>query len=378
MGRHGRIGVSPLRGSGFARNAGSKSVAALFFLNGPFAVCVFFITSGFSLSIGTLTRRSTDVLIRMAAGRYFRLAVPIFAICFVIDMLMRWNLVPSADQRPFPLSLTLPFEPSLLHVARFSFFDVFVNYSQLISYNPPLWTMSFELIGSYIVFGLLVIRTRRLRWIVAGIFLVFSLATVSLYALFVAGVCIAEAYALNLHRSPLAQPTCAVFLVLAAIWAMFLPPAPPGFTTSYLACVILLCVALIGLNSTRRFFETRVSRFLGRISFPLYLVQVPIIFCFSLRAIAALEGLGLGVEASHLIAGVVTIPICIIAALAFAPVDRISVWIARSVGGWFSRQWRGLVPASPLGPTHGVHPRAPSISIRAELPRPSSEPTANP
>ena len=261
MGRHGRIDVSPFRGSGFAREARSRSIDSLFFLNGPFAVCVFFVTSGFSLSIGTLTRRSTDVLIRMAAGRYFRLAVPIFAICFVIDMLMRWNLLPSADQRPFPLNLMLPFEPSLLHVARFSFFDVFVNYSQRISYNPPLWTMSFELIGSYIVFGLLVIRTRRLRWIVAGIFLVFSLATVSLFALFVAGVCIAEAYALNFHRSRLAQASCAVFLVLAAIWAMFLPPAPPGFTTSYLACVILLCVALIGLNSTRRFFETKRQPF---------------------------------------------------------------------------------------------------------------------
>jgi peptidoglycan/LPS O-acetylase OafA/YrhL len=314
----------------------------------------------------------------MAAGRYFRLVVPIFAICLIIDLLMRWHLVPSADQRPFPLNLTLPFEPSLLHVASFSFFDVFVNYSQRISYNPPLWTMSFELIGSYIVFGLLTIRMRRLRWIVSGIFLVFSLATVSLYALFVAGICIAEAYASNFHRSRLAQASCAVFLVVAAIWAMFLPPAPPGFTTSYLACVILLCVALIGLNPTRRFFETRVSRFLGRISFPLYLVQAPIIYCFSLRAIAALEGLGLSVEASRLIAGVATIPVCIVAALAFAPVDKASVWIARSVGRWFSRQWGGLVSVSPLGPTPSVPPRAASISIRAELPRPSSETTTTP
>jgi len=313
-----------------------------FFLNGPFAVCVFFVISGFSLSIGILTRRSTDVLIRMAAGRYFRLAVPILAICFVTDMLMRWNLLPPADQRPFPFNLTLAFDPSLLHVASFSFFDVFVNYSQRISYNPPLWSMSFELIGSYIVFGLLAFKTRW-RWIVSGIFLAFSLVTVSLYALFVAGVCIAEAYALNFHRRPLAQATCAVFLILTAIWAMFLPPAPPGFTTSYFACVILLCVALIGLNSTRRFFETSVSRFLGRISFPLYLVQVPIIYCFSLQTVAALEGLGVSVGTSRLIAGLATIPVCIIAALMFAPVDRASVWIARSVGGWFARQWRARV-----------------------------------
>ena len=333
----------------------------LFFLNGPFAVCVFFITSGFSLSIGSLTRRSTDVLIRMAAGRYFRLALPIFAICFVIDMMIRWNLFPSADQRPYPLNLVLLFEPSLLHVASFSFFDVFADYSQRISYNPPLWTMSFELIGSYIVFGLLTFQTRRLRWIVSGILLLFGLATASLYALFIAGVCLAEAYALNLHKRRLAQAACAVFLLLAAIWAMFIPPAPPGFTTSYLVCVIFLCIALIGLNSARRFFETSVSHFLGRISFPLYLVQAPIIYCFTLRAVVALEWLGLSVEASRLIAGVVTIPVCIIAALIFAPVDRGSVWIARSVGSWFSHQWRRLVSVA-----------------GAEPPRPSSEPTPTP
>src|SRR6185369_5464055 len=64
----------------------ASQLMKFFFLNGPFAVCVFFVISGFSLSIGTLTRRSTDVLIRMAAGRYFRLVVPIFAICFITDM----------------------------------------------------------------------------------------------------------------------------------------------------------------------------------------------------------------------------------------------------------------------------------------------------
>ena len=56
---------------GLRAKPGAGQLIHFFFLNGPFAVCIFFVISGFSLSIGVLTRKSTDVLIRMAAGRIF-------------------------------------------------------------------------------------------------------------------------------------------------------------------------------------------------------------------------------------------------------------------------------------------------------------------
>jgi peptidoglycan/LPS O-acetylase OafA/YrhL len=52
-----------------------------FFMNGTYAVCLFFVISGFSLSIGYLQSGDDRGLARMAAGRYLRLAVPIFVIC---------------------------------------------------------------------------------------------------------------------------------------------------------------------------------------------------------------------------------------------------------------------------------------------------------
>jgi peptidoglycan/LPS O-acetylase OafA/YrhL len=57
--------------------------AKVFFLNGTLAVGVFFVISGFSLSIRYLETGDGGALGRVAAGRYLRLALPIFAICAV-------------------------------------------------------------------------------------------------------------------------------------------------------------------------------------------------------------------------------------------------------------------------------------------------------
>jgi peptidoglycan/LPS O-acetylase OafA/YrhL len=54
--------------------------AKVFFLNGTLAVSVFFVISGFSLSIRYLETGNGSALGRIAAGRYLRLALPIFAI----------------------------------------------------------------------------------------------------------------------------------------------------------------------------------------------------------------------------------------------------------------------------------------------------------
>ena len=62
--------------------------AKVFFLNGSFAVSVFFVVSGFSLSVGYLERGDPAILVRLAAGRYLRLVVPIFAVCLIVHLLL--------------------------------------------------------------------------------------------------------------------------------------------------------------------------------------------------------------------------------------------------------------------------------------------------
>jgi len=68
-------------------------------LNGPMAVFVFFIASGFSLSIRYLQSGDIRFWVKTAAGRYFRLVIPIFASCLVVHIAMRLGDVsPSAER----------------------------------------------------------------------------------------------------------------------------------------------------------------------------------------------------------------------------------------------------------------------------------------
>src|SRR5262245_18101207 len=77
--------------------------AKIFLMNGTFAVCLFFVISGFSLSIRFLQTGDERDLARMAAGRYLRLALPIFVICAVTYALLSLNIIPPGAQRPSPL-----------------------------------------------------------------------------------------------------------------------------------------------------------------------------------------------------------------------------------------------------------------------------------
>ncbi|MGA9323479.1 MAG: acyltransferase family protein, partial [Xanthobacteraceae bacterium] len=103
--------------------------AKVFFLNGTLAVSVFFVISGFSLSIRYLETGNGGALGRIAAGRYLRLALPIFAICAITYVLLVLGLIPPAAQRPAPLDQFLAFTPTIERLMSFSLWNVFVAYS---------------------------------------------------------------------------------------------------------------------------------------------------------------------------------------------------------------------------------------------------------
>src|SRR5208282_5826038 len=100
-----------------------------------------FVTSGFSLSIRYLDRGDGGTLARIAAGRYLRLAVPIFAICAITHALLVFGVIPPPALRPPPLDAFLTFTPTLEQLFGFSLLKVFVAYSGAETYDPPLWTM---------------------------------------------------------------------------------------------------------------------------------------------------------------------------------------------------------------------------------------------
>ena len=303
--------------------------AKVFFLNGTLAVCVFFVISGFSLSIRYLDNGDGSALARIAVGRYLRLAVPIFAICAITYGLLVLRIIPPAAQRPAPLDLFLTFTPTVQQLVNFSLLKVFVAYSGAETYDPPLWTMSYEFYGSFVVFAMVaLLRPSRWRTLVLGVLFVSLAALQTYFALFVAGVLIADLFPLVSPAAP-ANRAGAV-LCIAGLLLILLPS--DWFGPVYVAGGTCLTAGAVFCTPVRRFFENRLSSFLGWISFPLYLVQAAVIYALAPRGLHLLDSLGFAPEMQRWIVGGAIIPIAFIFAIAFCPINDFAMTLSRRFG----------------------------------------------
>jgi peptidoglycan/LPS O-acetylase OafA/YrhL len=306
--------------------------AKVFFLNGTLAVCVFFVVSGFSLSIRYLETGDVRGLVRIAAGRYLRLVVPIFAICAITHALLLLGIIPPAALRPSPLDAFVAFTPTISGLLSFSFLNVFVSYSNAETYNPPLWTISYEFLGSFMVLATVaVVRSWRTRTWALGVLFVALAAVQAFFALFIAGVLIADLFrqSKNWKSTDLAGAVlCAAGLVL-----IVLPPA--WFDLVYVAGATCLTAGVAFCAPVRRLFENRLGEFLGWISFPLYLVQAAVIYSFSLGGLDVLASFGFEPSAQRWIVGAATVPVAIVFAIVFCPVNDMAVTISRQFGWAF-------------------------------------------
>lgn len=300
-----------------------------------FAVCVFFLVSGFALSVGYYRKGDSVTVWRMGAGRYVRLVIPIFATCALVSVLLNAGLI--MPSRPEGFRGIYEFDPTVAHLLRFGLFDVFFRYRFTDTYAGPLWTMSYELIGSALVLGLLIFGGRR-RWPPYVAFALAILAGQSLYALFFAGMACASEFE-RLRSIPNWLGAC---LLIAGTVAW-------RFSDAFVwAAATAFFVGAITMPGALRFLCSRTSSVLGHISFPLYLVHGPMIFAV---------GLPLYVAGRLWLAFIATLISSVVAAAAFMPVNSFAIRASRAFGDLAVRFARGLdssrASVRPVGVTGG-------------------------
>lgn len=315
--------------------------------DGHLAVMIFFTLSGFALGINQLNARSRN-LPQAAAARYFRLMLPILAASLLAYAFMAAGLLhnlAAAEALGRPGSwLTQSFraDPSLPGALRFALWDVFFNYRPLASYNSSLWTMPIEMLGSMAIYGYLGIyrASGRVYWRVLGLLTLVLYVLLPELACFFVGLMLAEevsartgeAVAPRRAATPLRRfaPLAAFALAFAA--SVFL--RGNNWLTSLLAACIVLSV--VHSNLLRGFFSNGLSMFLGRISFPLYLVHIVFVCSWSAYLLMALPRIG-GSEALALAFNFVsTVMICVAAAVAFLPVESFSLAVSKRVARWLT------------------------------------------
>lgn len=295
---------------------------------GRFSVDVFFLISGFALSIAFIRKQNRQTLVRMATGRYFRLFIPIFVVCILVSLSMNTGLFPDPTERPLRKATKFAFDPTLQHLLKFSFFDVFFNYSPKETYAGPLWTMSIEFYGSMIVAATLFVFGRpRKFWPVFFLIAAALLYYKSFYFLFFVGMICCDYYQ-DLSHKRLRFLAPVLLIVGAAIPVLFRPN-----TYAMLCGTSIFFVGVVMSSRAKFVMETKFSKWLGKISFPLYLVHVPILYIVGMPLYMAYPDN----IAMRIFIGFVAIFAGVLASIALVPVNTFAMHISRYVGNKFVR-----------------------------------------
>ncbi len=267
----------------------------LFFFDGFLAIYVFYFLSAYVISLKFF---DTDILGKYwVAGfskRYFRLVIPVMASVFLAYTLLKLDLVfIKHDALLFAngvfnewLGSFYRFPISVKNAFIESIFGCFFNYSISKSYNPALWTMGPELIGSLTCFLLYAIfRQHTWRYLFFVLFLVASLYLNELWMfVFILGYCFCDLQKVSglsyFDRLELVINRKGVLLILIISFLFLGGNQNMGNYIDVLLSVFIVLLVLYA-SLLKSFFSSKFLVWIGKISFGLYLIHLPVLFSFS-------------------------------------------------------------------------------------------------
>ena len=308
----------------------------IFLIGGSLSVYIFFVHSGFVLSYKYIRTEDPRVLISMAVRRVFRLGIPVAVAVFFAYAIMRLSLMRNVQVAPIAgtqtwFGLLFAF-PASLHTAIPDALGGVLFYPQT-RYNGVFWTMYIECICSYLVFlALPIIARLPIKALVVSLaaflfvtpilptdpvympFIVYFYAGVVFCILYVRTDWIERRIPALLDRSrwirsgllflaivPWLYMPAILRLVTTVTGQDLTPGAPPQESAGALHRVLswltigeqsqrgwmedasALVIVLVVLTTPRvqRFLNTALCQRLGRWSFSVYLVHLPLICSFS-------------------------------------------------------------------------------------------------
>lgn len=297
----------------------------LFFTGGSAAVAIFFVLSGYVLSgssfkllldgdKGALRGKLKSAVIR----RPFRLFIPPVAVSFVFMLIMHlpFGLAPRLDwpkpQKTVLLELAVWYVEVLWALNPFKMHGIFERW---FPYDPPVWTMPLEFEGSMLVFICIAVSAYMKRVFRLPLYVLVGFCFLFLYqwamACFMVGMALSlndvegERSTLSLLRLPMRARY--IIYHIAFIFGWFLLCQPAGdqnpersyntFGWYWLTMLIppnyyredywrfwqsigasLLVFGVLRLHYLQRFLSLRPLRYLGKISFSLYLTHIPFLW----------------------------------------------------------------------------------------------------
>ncbi len=271
------------------------------FHDGSFAVLIFFVLSGDALTARFLQTGELGSIRKLALTRYFRLEGLILFSCALMFALAAAGLAPHREAAAlignsewFGTSLDFPLSlPSMLWYALVKVYREF-GWTQEDSYNPFLWTMSIELLGSFLLFAYCFVLAglRRRVWPTVAVMLLSVFVNDYAPAFFL-GMLVGMARSRGIFDRQLQDRRwqIASLLIVAVILVADSIGQEMGYALrGLLGAALIWCV---GSNVIlKRALTAPLSRFLGRISFPLYAMQFVVVMSPTALALVTLQNAG--------------------------------------------------------------------------------------
>jgi peptidoglycan/LPS O-acetylase OafA/YrhL len=277
-------------------------------VNGSAAVAIFFVLSGFVLTLGAMEKRDWSQLLLGAVKRWPRLVLLVVVVNVLSAIFVMLGLYMAQDRTWFgPDSYPGNGGQGASLLANALLEGGFATFiSGKAHFNAALWTMHYEWVGSLAAYatGLVLIFQRSLsRAMAAGSIAIVLTATLTgeggvYYSMLVAGVLIARIYIerdvaaralafLNPWRVPIVLMGAGVAIVLAGYdgyskpvgFYAFVPHLSSPHIEAAVHGIAAVAVLLLVLfcDPIRRRMRGPAALLLGRLSFPVYLVHLPVL-----------------------------------------------------------------------------------------------------
>lgn len=307
----------------FAGEPGSNNPIQYWIHNSPFgfiysgssAVYIFFVLSGYILTYVAL-KNNILKLVGMSLKRYPRLMIPVVISCVIAYA-----------------SFLLPIE-KVGWISKFGNFNYsFIGsiYSGLVesfligksSYNPVLWTMQIELFGSFIIFSMCFIK---LKYKYSSIYIDFCFIAIVL--IMVGGKLLSEKLGSGLIAFIIGylfycygrniQPILSIPLFILGLYLAGTHNSSSSYSaiTSILGSRsyiignfisgIIIVYSIIFNKNLNIFFSKKIFVFMGKVSFSVYLIHLPIISTFGVLCFNLLNKYFV-YEASAVLSSIITI-----------------------------------------------------------------------
>jgi len=342
--------------------SGAYGFPLMAFLSGTFAVSLFFLLSGFVLSIGFFKKKDGAVVKGLAIKRYPRLMLPALTSVLLCYVPMKLGLSHVARAAAIThsgwLALQWTAVPHLFTAIKEGTWGIFTNGAS--AYNNVLWTMTTEFFGSFLVFGfLLLFAGSRYRWVLYGL---IGLMTFNTWLIgFIVGMVFADLYSMGIIK----QKVRGIGMLAVLALGIFMGGYPIGgvkgtiyeyITLPYITQIdnmvlhlalgaSLVVFAVLSTKQVTDMLNSKPISGLGRYTFSLYLTHIPVLFTVT-TALFIFFQRHMGYNRSVLSAIAVSVPLLWVSTWLFEKyVDAPAIGFARYIAEVYEGKRALVIPA---------------------------------